>query len=991
MPDKITVTYSDITNRTITNLFLYGQIVPPAYADRLQPSILPEPVIEMDLDLDPTYFTDGPGKFAYAARNGLVKSLFTGGDVFGRLPYGQFYTVADLKAHGVTDTDLRFAFRQVQTKIGEDDYTSRTYIYNSQAYQLSDDVVFYSDKDKSYVLNLAVKPRNEDFDFVTGDPITTSIEQVLLQNMIDPYSIHKKVLMEYAGSGGYYENDLSVRYTIENYNNEIEKITTETTNYPASLVSAAFYLLGMAQGLPSTDYYHNDGRVIYGSNAADVIDSSYILNHNAKYEAAIYLGGGGDVIVAGEGNDGIWDGSGNDTDYGGAGWDSFIFSSGNDTFFGGDGIDLADFSGFGSSIFGGPISVHIGEEVLLPGDVGYVLAGSNKIKLNSIENITGTSQNDEFLLTSAAADMFLDGGDGQDNLIISSGFSGVTIYDTGENIILDGHIVSYRNFEFVRGTIFNDHIFINQGGKIIKSDAGDDTIYVENYTLNLTGESIDGGAGNNVLVTGDYADITGATLTHIPTLTINGNYGAVTMSVAQLNGFSAINAVAGNALIFLSTGGSYNLGNLTVTGNVMIQGMTTDPVTVTGSSGNDTLSGWSSSNTTLYGMAGNDTLIAGEGQNHLYGGDGDDYFVLSGITTVGDVLDGNAGYNTLDATNHTDLSVLTLRNIQKLEIENGDVGLTAAQFNLLTTFMAYGGVATLIAKSSGTYDLSGKTTAGRINVRGSAGVDILVGDAKGQTLNGGAGIDQLTGNGGADVFKFGSLTDSRYSGGMDRIADFTIGTDKIDVTGLGFTGITTGTPGAGQLKVAYDSYYNQTYVYHAASGFGFYMSGNKAAITTADFIGLNIPATVTINGTSGNDYLSGGSTNDLILGMGAQDQLLGNDGNDTLDGGAGVDQLTGGAGLDVFRFTSLADSVFGSAMDRIADFTKGEDKIDLTGLGFTGVTTGTPAAGQLKLTYDAFYQQTYLRDMGGSGFGVYLSGNHMDIANSDIIGLVPSS
>ena len=283
--------------------------------------------------------------------------------------------------------------------------------------------------------------------------------------------------------------------------------------------------------------------------------------------------------------------------------------------------------------------------------------------------------------------------------------------------------------------------------------------------------------------------------------------------------------------------------------------------------------------------------------------------------------------------------------------------------------------------------------SGRNFFYGGDGADQLTGGQFRDVLDGGAGVDLLTGGLDADVFKFSALTGSVHTTGqMDRIADYVVGQDKIDLTGLGFTGVTAGTPATGQLKVSYNSYYNHTYVRDlSGSGFGFYLTGNHINLSNTDFIGL-IPDGQTITGTPGNNVLQGSNGDDVINGLGGADQLLGNGGNDTLDGGAGVDQLTGGLGADRFIFGAVTDSIFSTGqMDRIADFVVGTDKIDLTGLGFTGVTTGTPSPGQLKVSYDSYYNHTYVRDLtGGTGFGFYLSGNHTALTNADFIGLSSS-
>ena len=70
---------------------------------------------------------------------------------------------------------------------------------------------------------------------------------------------------------------------------------------------------------------------------------------------------------------------------------------------------------------------------------------------------------------------------------------------------------------------------------------------------------------------------------------------------------------------------------------------------------------------------------------------------------------------------------------------------------------------------------------------------------------------------------------------------------------------------------------------------------------------------------SGHSY--GGKGNDTIYG-GA--------GSDIIEGGNGRDWITGGAGSDMFNFHTATDSTFGSlGRDRIMDFQRGTDKIDL--------------------------------------------------------------
>jgi hypothetical protein len=86
-----------------------------------------------------------------------------------------------------------------------------------------------------------------------------------------------------------------------------------------------------------------------------------------------------------------------------------------------------------------------------------------------------------------------------------------------------------------------------------------------------------------------------------------------------------------------------------------------------------------------------------------------------------------------------------------------------------------------------------------------------------------------------------------------------------------------------------------------------------------------------LKGKRGDDRLIGGDGNDKLKGNQGADHLSGGRGDDRLDGGADNDTLEGGAGADVFMFKRH------HGVDRITDFTQGEDVIDLRFLGQGGI------------------------------------------------------
>ena len=121
----------------------------------------------------------------------------------------------------------------------------------------------------------------------------------------------------------------------------------------------------------------------------------------------------------------------------------------------------------------------------------------------------------------------------------------------------------------------------------------------------------------------------------------------------------------------------------------------------------------------------------------------------------------------------------------------------------------------------------------------------------------------------------------------------------------------------------------------------------------------------TLYGEDGHDSLEGNPGNDALYGGKGDDTLYGDNKNgwggyaanrnaDTLDGGAGNDWMHGGSDNDTFVFS--ATGATGVGHDTIADFTPGEDRIDLSGLGLTAsdvststIDTGTGSAAGVEV------------------------------------------
>ncbi|MGN7932723.1 calcium-binding protein, partial [Sphingopyxis sp. 22461] len=538
----------------------------------------------------------------------------------------------------------------------------------------------------------------------------------------------------------------------------------------------------------------------------------------------------------------------------------------------------------------------------------------------------------------------------------------ITILDTAETLTITGQF-SYSNwftwwdidqFRFDDGTTLS-RVDIQQ--IVLTPTAGDD--HMIGF---MSGDRIDGGAGNDILEGGDGGD----------TYVFGRGYGAdeirETMNNANLSENDTLEFASGvswDNLTFARNGNSLTIGiegtpdTVTINDqwatlndtsirtwwdveNFVFADGTTKTLTdiqlalTRGTDGDDVIDDFYGDdllvgglgNDTLRGSRGADTFVHNLGDGHdivsdyavYWGSEGDRILFGPGIAP-GDVTVGASPTNPADML----LSVgggqssVTIRNqvgasreweIDSVEFADGTIW-TALE--LSRRFVeGLGTPGDDVITGTGNADTLGGG-GGNDVISGGGGNDELYGGTGNDTLNGDSGNDHLVGGVGNDIIRGGEGDDVYVYAPGD-------GDDVIDEWGGYWGSFDTLEFGAGigpddLVFVRSGEAYVVTFAhipgsltlnYQSAGGLA---GGREGGIKQFRFADGTIWSRGQIDAaylaqqvTAGDDVITGSIRDDVIAGVGGNDTLIGWAGNDRLTGGVGNDIIRGGEGDDVYVY-----------------------------------------------------------------------------------------
>lgn len=470
-------------------------------------------------------------------------------------------------------------------------------------------------------------------------------------------------------------------------------------------------------------------------------------------------GAGNDTVTGDEGNDTISGGTGDDSLLGDIGDDLFLSDAGADTIYGGSGFDVLSYANATAAI-------------VINGRFQYGHAGAaagDWIKFRSdIEKLVGSGFAD---VIRYGYFMMAEGGAGNDSLYGDEFLS--------SNETLDGGTGS----DSMTGYGGNDTYYVDNAGDIVveAQSGGTDSVFASaHYTL-AVGQSIEILQAASTFATASL-NLSGNQLAQ----TIVGNAGANVIN--GRGGADVLIGLGGNDIYYVDNvsvqvmemaGGGVDTIRTTISNYVLSAGKPIEVIAIA-----------NAADLAVNSLTGNElaqSLIGSAGIN---------------------ILDGGGGADTMTGLGGNDIYYVDNAGDRVIEAVGGgsDCVRTTLLYTALTAGQAIETLQTVNSALTTTVQLVGNEFGQRI-----------FGNAGNNVIDGRLGADQLTGYGGRDYFVFATRLEPAN---VDRIMDFTVGTDIIRLENAVFTAFSaTGTLAADAFYIgaaAHDA--TDRILYNATAG-----------------------------------------------------------------------------------------------------------------------------------------------------------------------------
>lgn len=251
---------------------------------------------------------------------------------------------ASMKLNDPTWDDDIFSVNQYITDIGFNNYQTRAFVWGSTQYKVDGRATFVWDANGNLSIeNLAVIPFDDDFDFVSSNPIAQYYNSYM-EPILDAYGIGRKVLFEFTAQSklDWVANN-AVTYTEADFVSDSSEVYLQTGSIsPIGFLESATDLDIILKQLANDTYVDAEGRnIVYGTSEnddlsqADVVWGDHLIS--AQDAPVVLVGGdGSDTLTGTEGSDILFGGNDDDALYGGSGNDKLEGGSGVDTLRGDD-------------------------------------------------------------------------------------------------------------------------------------------------------------------------------------------------------------------------------------------------------------------------------------------------------------------------------------------------------------------------------------------------------------------------------------------------------------------------------------------------------------------------------------------------------------------------------------------------------------------------------------------------------------------------------